>query len=144
MRKWQEYRYKLRSFSYLEGGVGSLFSGYTFHFVVSYLMRMTFFDAAFGVWVVIFIEVVAMLLFGNRSFLGRLDTSEFVITYFAGFASSNTFVGNRIVVRFFGRAIVFFGGSKKIAIRIAIRVAIRVAIRDASYWHDPVGACKLF
>jgi|SaaInl3SG_22_DNA_1037383.scaffolds.fasta_scaffold97094_1 hypothetical protein len=59
-------------------GVGSLFSGYTFHFVVSYLMGITFFDAAFGVWVVIFIEVVAMLLFGNRSFLGRLATSACV------------------------------------------------------------------
>ena len=104
-----------------------MFSGYTFHFVVSYLMRMTFFDAAFGVWVVIFIEVIAMLLFGNMSFLGRLamgacgglfwiDTSEFVITYFAWFACSNTFVGNRIVVGFFGRASRFLGGSKQLAL----------------------------
>ena len=57
---------------------GGFVFGYTFHFVVSYLMRMTFFDAAFGVWVVIFIDVVAMLLFGNRSFLGRLATSACV------------------------------------------------------------------
>ena len=104
-----------------------MFSGYTFHFLVSYLMRVTFFDAAFGMWVIIFIEVIAMLLFGDGSILGRLrgnlfgsflwiDASEFVITYFAGFALSNTFLGNRIVIRFFGRASRFFGGGKRVAL----------------------------